>query len=52
MEQKVELIDYAEGYADIINKIEEQWGIWCTGDISIQMTGVKNVAQSLVNVLM
>lgn len=34
MKNDVELIDYEEKYADIINKIEEeQWGKWCTGDI-------------------
>ena len=34
MKNDVELIDYEEKYADIINKIEEeQWGKWSTGDI-------------------
>ena len=34
MQDKIDLIDYEEKYADIINEIEqEQWGKWCTGDI-------------------
>ena len=34
MQKKIDLIDYEEKYADIINEIEEeQWGKWCTGDI-------------------
>ena len=34
MQNKVELVDYEEKYADIINKIEEQqWGKWGCGDI-------------------
>ena len=33
MQDKIVLIDYEEKYADIINKIEEEWGRGSTVDI-------------------
>lgn len=39
MQKEVILIDYEEKYANIINEIEEQqWGIWCAGDIRDEIT--------------
>lgn len=39
MSMIVELIDYEDKYADVLNKIEEnQWGIWATGDIRDEIT--------------
>ena len=39
MQDKITLIDYEDKYADIINEIEQQqWGVWCTGDVRDEIT--------------
>ena len=50
MQHKIELIDYEEKYADTINKIEEdQWGIWCSGDIRDEITPHTHIKLVQVN---